>query len=54
MVQTDTICNMCGTGCSLTIETRDGEGALKFGGIDGFASARLNCFDVIGGDLEAC
>lgn len=25
MVQTDTICNMCGTGCSLTIETRDGE-----------------------------
>jgi len=25
MVQTDTICNMCGTGCSLTIETREGE-----------------------------
>jgi NADH-quinone oxidoreductase subunit G len=25
MVQTDTICSMCGTGCSMTIETRDGE-----------------------------
>lgn len=23
--RTDTICNMCGTGCSMTIETRDGE-----------------------------
>ena len=25
MVQTETICAMCGTGCSLTIETREGE-----------------------------
>jgi len=23
--RTDTICNMCGTGCNMTIETRDGE-----------------------------
>ncbi|PCI34364.1 MAG: NADH dehydrogenase (quinone) subunit G [Alphaproteobacteria bacterium] len=53
--RTDTICTMCGTGCSLTIETRDGELMRVKSAYDTGINGELLCakgrfgFDVIDG-----
>ncbi|NSY41298.1 molybdopterin-dependent oxidoreductase [Leisingera sp. ANG59] len=55
MQQTETICGMCGTGCSMTVETRDGEFKRVKSRFDTGINGELLCakgrfgFDAVGG-----
>ncbi|MFY0312568.1 molybdopterin-dependent oxidoreductase [Leisingera sp. D0M16] len=60
MQRTETICGMCGTGCSMTVETRDGEFKRVKSRFDTGINGELLCakgrfgFDSIGGGTRIC